>query len=290
VTTTPGGAELILGTVQFGLRYGIAGRDEAVPEDEVRSILAVAVAGGIRTLDTAPVYGDIEQRLDRLCDGLPLSVISKIAPVPLNAPSAIEAVRASVAQSRARLGARLSTVLFHAADDLLRPDAEALWRAATDEAGDVRVGVSVYDPATLAVLRARHGVSVAQIPASPLDQRLRMSGLAAPLAGIEVHARSVFLQGLLLMRPDEVRLRVPAAIEAHGRWLAWCASREVSPLVAALGITRGLPGVQACVVGVDRRSHLQEILDAATVAVPMDAPELHCDHLDVIDPRRWNAA
>ncbi|MGE3341989.1 MAG: aldo/keto reductase [Vicinamibacterales bacterium] len=290
MTESGSGAALLLGTVQFGLAYGVAGRGEVVPEAEVRSVLELATSSGITALDTAPAYGDIEARLATLCEGLPLSIVSKIAPIPPDTSDAGAAVRASVGLSRTRLGDRLTTLLFHRADDLLRPDADMIWRSALDEAGSVRVGVSVYDPATLVTLRSRYGVSVAQVPANPLDQRLRRPGVADALAGVEIHARSVFLQGLLLLPPSDVRARVPAAVEAHATWTAWCESRGLSPLLAALAVTRAFPGVSACVVGVDQRSQLQQIVAAAQHAGPLDAPMLQCDDLDVIDPRRWTAA
>ncbi len=284
------GAALLLGTVQFGLTYGVAGRGEVVPEPEVRSLLELAAASGITTLDTAPAYGDIEARLSALCQGLPLSVVSKIAAVPIDAYDAGAAVRASIRLSRARLGDRLTTLLFHRADDLFRPDADVIWRSAVDEAGPVRIGVSVYDPATLVILRTRYGIGVAQLPANPLDQRLRRPGVADALEGVEIHARSVFLQGLLLAHVSQVREQVPAAVDAHERWTAWCRGHGLSPLQAALAVTRALPCVSACVVGVDRRVHLEQILEAAKQSAPLEAPLLRSDDLNVIDPRHWSAA
>lgn len=280
----------MLGTVQFGLAYGVAGRGEVVPEVEVRSLLELAAASGITTLDTAPAYGDIEARLSALCEGLPLSVVSKIAPVPVDASDPGAAVRASVRQSRARLGDRLTTLLFHCADDLFRPDADVIWRSALDEAGPVRVGVSVYDPASLVSLRTRYGIGVAQLPANPFDQRLRRPGVADALGGIEIHARSVFLQGLLLLPAAAVHARVPAAVEPHSIWTAWCGDYGLSPVQAALAVTYALPGVSACVVGVDRTVQLEQILAAAKRVVPLAAPLLQSDDLNVIDPRRWTAA
>ena len=290
VTGSRSGAALVLGTVQFGLDYGVAGRGEVVPEPEVRSLLELAAASGITTLDTAPAYGDIEARLSALSKGLPLSVVSKIAAVPVDAADAGAAVRASVRQSIDRLGDRLTTLLFHKADDLFRPDADVIWRSALDEAGPVRVGVSVYDPAVLVRLCARYGICVAQLPANPLDQRLRRPGVADALVGMEIHARSAFLQGLLLAPVSKVQEEVPAAVDAHDRWTAWCRGQGLSPLQAALAVTRALPCVSACVVGVDRRVHLEQILAAAEQSPPQEAPQLQSDDLNVIDPRRWSAA
>lgn len=281
------GASLILGTVQFGMAYGVAGRGGAVPAAEVREILELAAAHSVHTLDTAPVYGDIEARLADLCDGLSLAVISKIPPLPESGTEG--AVGAAVERSRGRLGKRLSTLLFHRAEDLLRPDADSIWRAATDAAGPIRMGVSCYDPATAVRLRERYEVKVAQMPANPLDQRLLDAGMEEGLAGVEVHARSVFLQGLLLMPEPDVRAKVPAALEAHRRWTSWCRDHGVDPVAAALAVTRALPGVRHCVVGVDRASQLREILESVSAFEPVDSEHLRCDEPDVIDPRRWPA-
>lgn len=281
---------LALGTAQFGLAYGVAGREESVPADEARTILELAARRGIRVLDTAPAYGDIEARLVDLAGDLGFGIVSKISPVVGDADTAAATVRASVARSITRLGGHLTTLLFHRADDLLAAHGDGLWRAAADAAGpQVRIGVSAYDPQTIATLRERYPITVAQLPANALDQRLHAEGMAAALDGVELHARSVFLQGLLLIPAPAAARRVPAAASAHARWVSWCRGGHADPVTAALAIARGLPGVRLCVLGVDRVSQLDEILSAAAAA-PRVAPELACDDPDVIDPRRWPAA
>ncbi len=279
---------LALGTVQFGLAYGVAGRGAVVPPHEVRVILETGARAGVRLLDTAPVYGDIEARLSDLTAGLDFAIVSKIAPASADAAQAIVDVRTSVERSRERLGASLETLLFHRAEDLLRADGERLWREAVDAAGNIRVGVSVYDPLTLVELRRRYGVTVAQLPGNAFDQRLLDPAIGDGLATVELHLRSAFLQGLLLMPHAAAAARVPAATTALERWHTWCAQQHRAPLSAALAIARGLPGVRVRVLGVDRVAQLEEMLEAD--GVPMAAPELACHELSVIDPRQWPAA
>lgn len=283
----------MLGTVQFGLAYGIAGRGTVVPEHEVRSILAAAWDGGIRTLDTAPGYGDIEARLSALAAGLPFTVVSKIAPVPAGASArdAVVHVTDSCRRSQQRLGDRLSVLLFHRADDLLETHGDAVWHAAVDVVGiPDRVGVSCYDPASLAMLRERYPIAVAQVPGNALDQRLASRGVAARIHGIEIHLRSAFLQGLLLLSPDEGGRRLPAAAAHLRAWSDWCHARAIAPVTGALAIARALPGVRHCVVGVDSQAQLNEILSAWDGAVPREAPELACLDEAVLDPRSWAVA
>ena len=85
--------ELALGTVQFGLTYGVAGRGEPVPEREIKDILALAWRAGVRTLDTASAYGDIEERLGGLMRDRAFKVTSKIPALPCTGATAA-AVRA----------------------------------------------------------------------------------------------------------------------------------------------------------------------------------------------------
>lgn len=284
--------ELALGTAQFGLRYGVAGRGAAVPPSEVREILVRAYAVGIRVLDTASAYGNIEQRLASLADGLPFRIVSKVprCPAELDAAAAASWVMDVVTQSCERLGPALCAMLFHRAEDLLEPRGDALWSACAPLAAarGFGLGVSAYDSATLDLVRARFPAAIAQLPGNAFDQRLRF----APLAGeplLELHLRSAFLQGLLLMPEAEAARRVPAAAAALSRWHTWCRERGRSALAAALGIVKGLPGVSHCVVGVDDLPQLEQIAEAWTAAPVVDAPDLHTDDLDIIDPRRWPA-
>lgn len=281
--------ELALGTVQFGLRYGVAGRDAPVPETEVRDILQCAAGSGIRTLDTAAVYGDIEARLARLIDDLPFDVVTKLPPLPsgLGNSEAARWVDAALVQARTRLGAHLHSVMFHHADDLLGSMADTAWDRCTSWAAKTgcNLGVSCYDTTTLARICERFPVKLAQLPGNAFDQRLRTAQFHPP--GVELHLRSAFLQGLLLMPEHEAARMVPRAGHALARWHAWLHEHNLAPLEAALGVVKGLPGVTHCVVGVDDRLQLEAIVEAWCVAPTLHATELALADLTVIDPRCW---
>lgn len=281
---------LAVGTAQFGLPYGLGSTGAPVHGDEARRILEIASAAGVTLLDTAPAYGDIEQRLAVLCAGLPFSVVSKV-PSCVDASSASEMrswVQACVARSIERLDGRLTVMLFHRGADLLGPLGDEAWRAATDmlPAG-VRLGVSVYSPEEAVEVRRRHPVSVVQLPGSALDQRLARMADPGTVKGVELHLRSVFLQGLMFMDPAAADGRVPGSRDAVARWSAWCVGRGLEPTSAALAIARGLPGVGACVVGLDSAEQARQIVDAWSAAGVIAAPELAVDDLSLVDPRRW---
>lgn len=286
--------ELTLGTVQFGLAYGVAGRAAPVPAGEVRAILSRALAQGVCWLDTAPGYGDIEERLASLMgDRDAFSVITKIpaAPADLSTGAAAHWVADTLSRSRDRLGRSFKAVLFHRGQDLLEAQGPELWQAMAEfaSAHGLAPGVSCYEPQTLAAIAQRFPLALAQLPGNALDQRLSR----APLADqprLSIHVRSAFLQGLLLIPEAEARARVPAASKALARWHAWCQEQGRPPLEAALGIVKAIPGATHCVVGVDSLAQLDAILAAWQAASPIDAPELACDDLAAIDPRHWPMA
>jgi len=282
--------DLALGTVQFGLAYGVVGSGQQVADGEARRILERAAALGIRVLDTAAAYGDIEQRLARLAGAQNFNVVSKIPPLPKDADAASAAtfVRESLARSQARLKMLLQSVLFHSADDLLGPLGDVLWREAaafTDRAG-LRLGVSCYGPQQLQTLHQRFGVTLAQLPGNALDQRLN----EFTFPGVELHLRSAFLQGLLLAPAAQGGQRLPAAAAHLQRWQQRCEEHGLAPLTAALGAVKALPGVRYCVVGVESVAQLEQIAAAWGQATPLAWADLATADAEVIDPRVWRKA
>jgi aryl-alcohol dehydrogenase-like predicted oxidoreductase len=283
--------ELALGTVQFGLPYGIRGRQAKVPESEVRSILACAWDSGIRTLDTAAAYGDIEERLPRLADDRLFRVVSKI-PAINTAGDSLAGARAAVdaaERSRRRLGALLTGLMFHRAEDVTEPGGAALFCRLAEWGlrHDVRIGVSVYDPGTCVRLYRDVGLELAQVPGSALDQRVPRE-IPSALPGLEIHLRSVFLQGLLLMSAEDAAARVPAASSAMLHWHEWCRSREVTPLVGALSIVRSFRSVSLIVIGVDSESQMSDIIKSWHTAKAIEAPEVDCRNPLVVNVNSWN--
>lgn len=283
---------LCLGTVQFGLAYGIAGRSEAVGDAEARAILEVAHAGGIRRLDTAPAYGDIEARLGTLCAGLDFTIMSKIPALPAGCADdeAAAFVTTSLERSRERLGDKLCGILFHESRDLAGPSGQRAWDAAAQWCSreKLALGASTYGPEQLDALGQEFPVRICQMPGNAFDQRL--AGFAGHFEAVEITLRSVFLQGLLLMAPNAAAGRLPAAAAALDRWHRQCSDFGLAPLECALAIAKSLPGTDFCAVGVDGAAHLEQIVVAWNDTAPREAPELAIADPAIIDPRQWSIA
>ena len=283
--------ELALGTAQFGMNYGIAGRGEMVPGTEVQFILKKAWEFGIRAIDTASCYGDIEKRLVALMGDDAFRIVSKIPALPrdLTSQGVEDHVSGSIQRSRARLGERLGTLLFHHGADLLGHFGGVAWRAATQTLSDssIQLGASCYAPDEVIDLKEKHPLQVVQIPGNAFDQRILTT---SRVDDIEIHLRSVFLQGILLLESNQLVGVFPKALPMIQRWRDWCSERILSPLEGALSVVKGLPNIRYCVIGVQHMTQLESIVEAWDSAKAIHAPELAIDNIDIIDPRRWSLA
>lgn len=289
--------KLALGTVQFGLDYGISNPSGRTPEAEVSRILNLAADSGIRVLDTAAGYGDCEDVLGRT---LPVQhVFSIVTKIPaLRADVVDEKLIEFVAETFQRSLARLAQkkvygVLVHRPDDLLSPRGERLMCALLElkRRGLIeKVGVSVYSAEQIDAILSRHSVDLVQLPVNIFDQRLIASGHLSRLksAGIEVHGRSVFLQGLLLMSPQAIPAYFSPLRDTLEEYRNYVESLGLTPLQAALGFALGLPELDCVIVGVNTAWQIQETLAAQAVHVaPREMARFALTDPAMLDPSQW---
>ena len=284
---------LALGTVQFGLPYGIANQAGQVSREEVATSLDHAWTVGFDTLDTANVYGDSEQRLGEIG----VSKWRVVSKLPALLPETCENVagwaQESVIASLERLKiSRLQGLLVHRSQQLLGRHGDALI-AALDilkSQGLVeKIGVSIYGPEELDAIWPRFRPDLVQAPFSVVDRRLLTSGWLSRLhgAGTEVHVRSVFLQGLLLMEPARRPSTFNRWQALWRQWDQWLVDYSLTPLQACLGFPVSQPEISRLVIGVDNLKQLDEVLLAAKHCGIPPPTELSCEDHDLVDPSRW---
>ncbi len=257
--------KLALGTVQFGMAYGVANKRGQITFAEAREILLRAWAAGIDTLDTAIAYGESEAILGTIGVGQ-WKVVSKLSESPARCEDIAAWVRSEVAGSLNRLKVpKLHALLLHRSQELLAPHGVALYAALTElkTNGFVdKIGVSVYGPEELEAVWSRFRLDIVQAPFNILDRRLVSSGWLRRMyeAGTEVHVRSVFLQGLLLMSSEERLASFGNWQDLWSKWDGWLMAEKLSPLQACLNFALSQPEIDRVIVGVDSISNLIEIL------------------------------
>lgn len=282
-----------LGTVQFGLEYGVGNQAGRVQLADAKNILQQATAQGIDTLDTAIAYGDSESILGQAgVDSW--NVVTKLPALPEGCADVAGWVEAQIEGSLSRLGvSQLHGVLLHRPEQLLGENGKPLFEALQHiKAQGItrKIGVSVYGPEELDMLMGEMQFDLVQAPLNILDRRLVESGWARRLKeqGTEVHVRSAFLQGLLLMAADQRPEKFARWHSIWSEWTRWLGETGLTPLQACLGYVLGIEEVDKVVVGVDSIKHLKEILAASHSPLPSLPNWPQPIDTDLINPGRWN--
>lgn len=288
-------SRLALGAAQFGMAYGVGNTSGQVSQEAVRDILGQAYAKSIDTLDTAIAYGNSEQVLG-VAGVSQWRVITKLPPLPDGVSDVAAWAEGHVIASLNRLGvSRLYGLLLHRPELLLGPRRKALLEAfeALKAQGKVqKTGISIYGPSQLDQLEGLSEIDLVQSPLNLFDQRLIASGWLSRLQdrGVEVHTRSAFLQGLLLMPASQRPQKFDRWGDVWQVWDRWLSQTGLSPLQACLRFVLSVPGVSRVVVGVDSTTQLTEILENI---VPDSLPSMPAwlAPLDesLINPSLWSS-
>lgn len=287
--------KIALGTVQFGLEYGVANQSGRVQFEDVKHILAQAAAYGINTLDTAIAYGDSESTLGRL-GVADWNLVTKLPEVPHDCVDLDKWVNTQIEYSVRRLGVRqLHGVLLHRPEQLLgvygKQLTESMLRLKA-QGVTRKIGISIYSPEELTRIIEVMPLDLVQAPLNILDRRFVESGWANRLKalGIEIHARSAFLQGLLLMSPEKLPLKFSVFHSIWDEWSRWLEYTGLSPLQACLGYVLNISAVDKVLVGLDSVAQLNEIISVCQSQFKL--PSLPNWQLpiatELISPVRWS--
>ena len=286
---------IALGTVQFGQSYGIANKMGQVSRIEAKSMLRFATSAGIDTIDTAIAYGDSEACLGE-AGAAEFKITTKLPRVPDYCLDVGAWVDDQVGASLSRLGvARVYGLLLHHPEQLLGPYGEPLYRALKilQENGRVqKVGISIYSPSELAALGSKYYFDLVQAPFNLIDQRLYKTGWMYRLhdGGVELHTRSTFLQGLLLMNESEIPDKFLPWANIFRAWHHWLGESNGLAMQACISFPLSFPEISRVVVGVDSASQLKKIANAVNGPLINEFPDLQCEDENLINPGRWSLA
>ena len=286
-------SRLALGTVQFGLSYGIANQDGQVSRSTAKAMLKLAAVNGVDTLDTAIAYGESEACLGEIgTDGF--KIVTKLAAFPDSCADVDAWVQEQIALSLGRLGlASLYGLLLHRPEQLLGTKGNELYHALLglkDDGLVQKVGVSIYSPNELEEVIKRFDLDLVQAPFNLVDQRMYNTGWLSRLKDreVEIHTRSAFLQGLLLMPYEAIPPQFATWSELWKRWHNWLSGNNVSALHACLSFPLSFPEIDRVVIGAESSVQLNQIIDASRRSLPVDLPELHCEDENLVNPSFWS--
>lgn len=262
--------KLCLGTVQFGMEYGVNNQIGRQPTwDESFGMLDCAIDSGIDTIDTARAYGEAELILGRYFrerrSPKGIKIISKLRPniVREDESDAASVVRRELEDSLSRMGLNyLDGYLLHTPEYVYRSDIISALCALRDEGLVRNIGVSIYGLKEGYAALALGCMDYIQLPYSMLDQRGIREGFIqeAKSLGVTIFTRSAFLQGLFMMSESEVPPHLAASLP-HLATIRQIANRfNVSVADLAVAFVRAESAIDYLVFGVEELSQLKEDL------------------------------
>jgi aryl-alcohol dehydrogenase-like predicted oxidoreductase len=289
--------KIALGTVQFGLKYGISNIHGKVEQSSVDKILEYACINGINTIDTAMEYGGSERAIGGFSgNDCNWNIVTKTPTFGQKniENKHIEQLRQSFDNSLLNLNKkRVYGLLIHSCSDLFKHNGELLFRKMEElkTLGFVdKIGVSAYSKQEIDQILDNFEIDLIQVPVSILDQRLINDGSLSKLKnyGVEIHIRSVFLQGLLLMEGKRIPpyfLPIKKNLDILGNIAK---TLHLTRLELTLGYVMGIGNVDKIVLGVNSLSQLKEIVNVQPLQNNLDIfKDVSIDNPIYTNPSLW---
>ncbi len=260
-------AELCLGTVQFGMDYGINNTLGQPSKEEVFKILDLAVAHGIKVFDTAAAYGNSEELLgeysvSRKVTAEKFKVVSKLSAGNMGD---LKDISPKIYQEACGSLRRLHTqdlygYLLHKAECIYNQDVIASLQRVKQEGLVKNIGISIYQVSEGEAAIDSGVIDFIQMPYNVFDQRGDTTGFLkkAKSKGITIFTRSAFLQGLFLMEPDDIPESLGKAKKYLNEFGQLLEEFQLDKVTTLLNYPANNPYIDYVVVGVDNVVQLQE--------------------------------
>lgn len=275
-------SKLVLGTVQFGLQYGVnsAGRPS---EEAVKDILSEASKGGIATLDTSSAYGNSEEILGEcIAPDEDFKIVSKY---PKGDTPVLEMFNGSLNRLKVK---RLYGYLLHHFE--VFKENPKVWEefVALKESGKLqKIGFSLYSPEELEfILDKKSPFDLIQVPFNIFDKKFLPYMKELHEKGVEIHVRSTFLQGLFF----KDRETLPERLKPMKKYLLqlddYSKSTGLSISEIALNYNLQNPYIDGVLIGVDNVGQLKMNLSSVK-DTPIDI-EIEVNEKELLNPVNWN--
>ncbi len=208
------GNKIIIGTAQFGSKYGIANTSGMIKNNEFKKITQFAKKLSIKSLDTAPSYGASEKKIGNLQLSRNFKIYSKINKLSKNHKKDTYRELLEKNLNRSLNNLKINTlegIFLHQPLDLLKQNGDVLYKFLKDKQKEKlikKIGISVYSVSEAKKIINEFEFDMIQFPVNLFNQEFISNGFISKLKKnkIQTFARSIFLQGLLLMENIPIKL------------------------------------------------------------------------------------
>ncbi len=280
-----------IGTLQFGLKYGIANKEGKVKSLEIKKIKNLAQNNLINVIDTANVYGDSEKRLGKL-DFSKFKLVSKL-PVSNPPKNRFEWAFNSTKKSLRNLNVdKIYCMHVHNTKYLLDKKGDQIYnglKKAKENGLIKKIGVSIYTVQELKKIISKYEIDLVLIPFNIFDQRTLKSNILKDLKSknVEIHTRTTFLQGLLLLERNEVPNKFTKYKKYFDNFDKLQKKLNMSKFEICLKYALSNKYIDKVIVGIDNSKQFKMLIKSAgylkTKINSVDASK----EINLINPSKW---
>lgn len=283
--------KIALGTAQFGMKYGINNKRGKVPKEEVFAILNKAIDYGIDTVDTAYSYKDSESVIGEFIrrSSANLKVISKLPECKeLNAEEIF-----NLSLKRLNIpkiyGYLIHNFEYYKKNSYIWNILEKFKRKKKIQ----KIGFSLYYPSELEkIFKEGLEIDIIQIPYSIFDRRFEPFFKEIKEKNIEIHVRSIFLQGLVFKTVNELNSFFSPLKEKIYRLNLLSSELNIPVFLLYINFALKNQLVDKVIIGVDSIVHFNEIVQGLSCYSIDDSTLTYLQNFQVNDeniivPTNW---
>ena len=284
----------MLGTAQFGSNYGIVNKVGQINVEETSLILNVAKRSNVVDIDMAMTYGNSEVRLAQF-NVAQFNVFSKLPEVPLNETDVNKWITKKIKSSMENLKiTQFQGMLLHRPQQLLEPRGYEIYetlKQLQEHKKIKKIGISIYSPHELGPILENYKIDIVQAPISIIDRRLEKSGWLQRLneSGVEIHARSIFLQGLLLSNQKQSTEKFKSWRPIFCDWQEWLNQNpKINAAQACLSYVCNKANIDKIIVGIDNLKQFEELIEISNHPISLSFPDIFTHDEKLLHPSNWN--
>ena len=281
-----------IGTLQFGFDYGVANKTGKLKTKEIIEIKKIAQKNHISIVDTAHAYGDCEKRLGKI-NFNKFDIVTKL---PATKPDSNAYKWATSSIQKALKNLKVKKVYgmhVHTTKYLLGKSGKQIYKALDDykKKGIIKkIGVSVYTIDELNLILKKFKIDLVLLPFNILDQRtIHMKTLKKlKKMGIEIHTRSTFLQGLLVLKKNEIPNKFEKWKPLLNKWDNLAKKLKKHKFEICLQYALSNPYIDKVILGIDSAKQFKQIISKARF-LKLDVKKLDASkEINLINPSKWS--
>jgi len=284
--------KLILGSANFSSGYGIK-KSKGLNIDKINSIYDILKKNKINFVDSAFSYPGAEKKIGKSSLNK-LKIYTKIPKINYKRDSNPRAwIKNIVEKSLERTNQKsFSGIYFHNANDLLNYKGKFFYDALNilKNRGIVKkIGVSVYSPMELENVMKKFPIDIVQIPLNVFDRRFLNNNYLQKIKrkGIEIHARSIFLQGILLKNWSTVPKYFNRWSKLFKKWDEWNEKNNQKKINTCLNFVKSIKYLDKIVFGISNLDQLKEIIKFNNMNRIKLPKKIFSNDKNLLDPRLW---